>query len=181
MNDEEKIIEAFPSFLKDNVSSLISKVELKGEHPISDSFEVILDNEKLAVPYRIYFEEPKEQSLNKTELLIVNCLFTRHHNGFIRQKRLEQILLSDEYWMTPFIVQLLGEYVREIILTIEDNLTENLLKNLRRFIRENPKFFETTKSRMISYWNCYYRTEFPNKENYVGFKIPAKISQFVDN
>lgn len=181
MNDEEKIFQAFPSYLKDNLSSLFEKIELKGEHPISESFDVILSAERLAIPYRIYFDEPNEQNLNQTELLILNCLFARHHSGFVRQDRLEQILSAEEYWTTPFIVQLLGEYVLEILETIESNLSETLLRNIRRFIGENPKFFETTKSRINSYWNCYYRAEYPNKKGYAGFEILAKISQLADN
>ena len=40
-----------------------------------------------------------------------------------------------------------------------------------RFIGENEKFFNRTKNQMISYWNCYYRSRFPNKESYIGFNI----------
>jgi hypothetical protein len=181
----EKIVRAFPAFLKNDVLSFLEKVSLKGEHEISEPFVVFVESEKLEIPHRIYFEEPNIKSLTETELLILNCLFTRHHNGFIRQKSLEQIVLSDEYWITPFIVQLLGEYVREILEVVEENLSNILLNNIVRFIAENPKFFETTKSRIISYWNSYYRNRsfdenyrnpIFDKETYVGFRILNKIS-----
>jgi hypothetical protein len=171
MSEAEKIIQAFPSYLKEIVLSLVGKVDLQGDIH-SKEFDVILNNERLTIPSRIYFEEPKEWRLwrlNKTELLILNCLFTRHHNGFIRQKRLKEILLSDEYWVIPFVMQLLGEYVQEILVTIEDNLSEKLGENFNRFINENPKYFETTKSRIISYWDCYYRTSFPKKRKLCWF------------
>lgn len=180
MSEPEKIIQAFPSYLKENVLSLVGKTALQGEHPILHSFDVILNNERLTIPSRVYFEEPKGLwlwRLNKTELLILNCLFTRHHDGFIRQKRLKEIVLSDEYWVTPFVMQLLGEYVQEILLTIEDNLSEKLVENFNRFIKENPKYFEATKSRLVSYWDCYYRRSFPKKENYVGLRILKRITQ----
>ncbi len=179
MNDAEKIIQAFPYFLRNDVSSLIGKAKFNAEHPIAEPFEVILKKERLAIPYRIYLEEPTEQNLSEIELLILNCLFTRHHNGFIRQQKLERILLSDEYWVTPFVFQLLGEYVREIVEIIENNLFDKLLNNIIQFIKENPMFYEKTKSRIISYWACYYRVEFPKKEDYVGFKILVKISQLL--
>jgi hypothetical protein len=176
MNDREKIIQAFPAFLKDNVSSLLEKISLTGEHNISRTFEVIVAREKLKIPYRIYFEEPKTENLTETELLILNCLFTRHNDGFIRQKKLAQILSSGEYWITPFVMQILGEYVREILLTVEENLSGRLLDNLVLFIEENPKFFETTKSRVTSYWNCYYRNPRSSQTTYVGFRILTKIT-----
>ena len=178
MNSAEKITQAFPDFLNSDVLSLLQKVSLKSEHQISQTFEVIVDSEKLEIPYRIYFEEPNVKNLTETELLILNCLFTRHNDGFVRQKKLEQILLSDEYWIAPFIMQLLGEYVCEILLTIEKDLSDTLLDNLIRFIEENPKFFETTKSRIVSYWNCYYRNRLLNEESYVGFRILTKLITF---
>lgn len=36
-----------------------------------------------------------------------------------------------------------------------------------RFIGENEKFFDRTKNQMISYWNCYYRLRYPNKESQI--------------
>lgn len=181
LNDTEKIVRAFPEFLKNDVLSLLEKVSLKGEHGISEPFQVFVESEKLEIPYRIYFEEPNIKNLTETELLIFNCLFTRHDNGFIRQKSLEQIVLSNEYWITPFVVQLLGEYVREILEVVEKNLSDTLLDNIIRFIEENPKFFETTKSRIMSYWNCYYRSRISNKETYVGFRILTKLFLHVEN
>jgi len=181
LNDTEKIVRAFPEFLKNDVLSLLEKVSLKGEHGISEPFQVFVESEKLEIPYRIYFEEPNIKNLTETELLIFNCLFTRHDNGFIRQKSLEQIVLSNEYWITPFVVQVLGEYVREILEVVEKNLSDTLLDNIIRFIEENPKFFETTKSRIMSYWNCYYRSRISNKETYVGFRILTKLFLHVEN
>ena len=180
MNETEKIIQAFPRALREDVLSLLGKVGLRGEAH-AHTFEVRLDGERLAIPSRIYFEEPQGWRLwrlNQTESLILDCLFTRHHNGYVRQSRLEQMLLSDAYWTTPFAVQLLGEYVMEILVTLENGLSERRIENFVRFVKENPEHFETTKSRVVSYWNCYYRARFPNKDDYVGFRILAKISPF---
>ena len=154
---------------------LLEKIDLKSEFQIYESFAVTLNNELVEIPYRVYFEEPNEKNLTKTEFLILNCLFTRHSDGFIRQKSLERILPFDEYWITPFVIKLLGEYVIEILFTIENNLNDKILDNFIHFSKENPEFLETTKRRIVSYWNCYYRTQFPNIENYVGFKILKKI------
>ena len=178
MTEIEKIAKAFPEFLKDDVLSLLNKVSLKSGLQISDTFfTVIVNGEKLDIPYRIYFEEPNEKNLTGTELLILNCLFTRHDNGFIRQQRLERIFASNEYWVSPFIMQLLGEYVVEILFTIETNLSDKWINNLTLFIEENTSFFETTKRRVISYWDCYYRNNFNVKENYVGFQILEKLEK----
>jgi hypothetical protein len=175
--DTGKIIKAFPKFLTVEVSSLLNKVSLKSEYQISDTFEVVINSEKLEIPCRIYFEEPNEKQLTETELLILNCLFTRHHDGFVRQQRLEKVLLSNEYWITPFIMRLLGEYLIEILDVIEKNLSDEWVDNLTCFIEENNSFFETTKRRINSYWNCYYRNKFYIKEDYVGFRILTRLEK----
>ena len=177
MTEIEKIVKAFPEFLKDDVLSLLNKVSLKSEHQVSDTFPVVVDGEKLDIPYRIYFEEPNEKHLTETELLILNCLFTRHNNGFIRQQRLERIFTSNEYWISPFIMQLLGEYVVETLFTIEKNLSDKWIDNLTHFIEENNSFFETTKRRVMSYWDCYYRNSFNFREDYVGFQILEELEK----
>ncbi|MDQ4121101.1 MAG: hypothetical protein M3209_06620 [Acidobacteriota bacterium] len=179
MNNSNEILKkAFPVFLANDVLKLLEKIDLKSEFHLSEGFTVSLNNELIVIPYRIYFEEPDERNLSKTELTILNCIFTRHFNGFIRQNRVERMLQSDEFWISPFIIKLLGEYVIEILVTIENNLNDKLIEHLACFSKENPKFLETTKRRIVSYWNCYYRTQFPNIENYVGFKILKEIEKF---
>jgi len=39
----------------------------------------------------------------------------------------------------------------------------------RRFLKDNPAFFAITKQRVISYWDCYHRSQ--RRENYVGFRL----------
>ena len=173
----EIITKAFPKFLENEILTLLEKVSLTGDFRPVGNFIVKINGEFLDIPYRIYFELPNKNQLTEKELLILCCFFTRHHNGFTRQKCLEQIISSDEYWVTPFIIQLLGEYVIEMLFVIKNNLDEKLLRNMVRFSEENPIFFETTKHRIISYWNCYYRTRFPIKESYVGFEIVNAIEE----
>jgi len=182
---EEKLISAFPRSVSSDVISLLSKADLKRSILPQLFFTVKINNESVEIPYRIYFEEMVESGLNTEELLILYCLFTRHHDGYLRQKYLERIILSNNYFVTPFIMQLLGEYVVEILQTVENNLSESMLSNLAFFAQENPVFFQATKSRMISYWDRYYRVRtWPkNKKairDYVGFKIIKTIEKFVN-
>jgi hypothetical protein len=57
-----------------------------------------------------------------------------------------------------------------ILYDVKKHLECNMDRYLR-FIGENEKFFDRTKNQMISYWNCYYRLRYPNKESYIGFNI----------
>ena len=69
-------------------------------------------------------------------------------------------------WVVPYVVALIGEYVIEILVTIQDRL--DLVapdspdrRRYGRFVIENPEFFERVTRRVTSYWNCYYRFDFP--------------------
>ncbi|MDR3081774.1 MAG: hypothetical protein LBV60_12755, partial [Streptomyces sp.] len=87
---------------------------LEPVHP----FQVEVQGETVAIPSRIYNEEPEaglERSLTGTQRLILHCLYSRHSDGRVRQRRLEQLVSSSEPWVVPFVVQLAGEYVLEIL------------------------------------------------------------------
>ena len=180
----ENLLNAFPQTLKKDVESVlnilpfeVNDVKLcdrqihKVENLIHPDFQTVkLDGELLTIPYRVYFNEPElenERTLTNRQKSILNCIFLRHHNGYIRQSRLEKIENS-EYWVTPFTFQLLGEYVIEILEVLDEQLDDNKLENYKRFVTENPKYYQQTQSRMISYWNEYYRRRFPKLKNYVG-------------
>lgn len=180
----EILLNAFPPTLKKDVESVLDILPFEvndvklcdGQihyvenliHP--DTQTVHLDGELLTIPYRVYFNEPEigqEQTLTSRQKAILNCIYLRHHNGYIRQSRLEKIDVS-EYWITPFSFQLLGEYVLEILEVLDDQLNDNKLESYKRFAIENPKYYHQTESRMISYWNEYYRRKFPKLKGYVG-------------
>lgn len=81
-----------------------------------------MQGETVAIPYRIYNEEPEtdgsERPLTETQQVILHCLYSRHSDGRVRQRHLEKITASSEPWVVPFVVQLAGEYVLEILDTI---------------------------------------------------------------
>src|ERR1700722_1712020 len=116
---KEKILLAFPQILKDDVKVVLGILPLdlndvklcdgqihRVDNLISpNTYTIQLGNEQLSIPYRFYFNEPdleKEGKLSATQRIILNCIYLRHHNGFLRQKRLEQLIGKNEYWATPF-------------------------------------------------------------------------------
>lgn len=197
----EILLRAFPQTLRKDVESVldilpfdVNNVKLsngqihKVENLINPNFQIVnLDGELLTIPSRVYFNEPeieKEQTLTSRQKSILNCIFLRHHNGYLRQNRLEKIG-NNEYWLTPFTFQLLGEYVLEIIEVLDNQIDDNILENYKRFVNDNPKYYQQAESRMISYWNEYYRRKFPKLKLYIGRiifdKLQAKeIGQILD-
>jgi hypothetical protein len=178
--DKKRLINSFPKALKKDVEKVVDILLFDKKISLSDnSIYVILNGEPIQFPYRIYLDEPiieKENSLTVNQKIILNCIFSRHYNGFIRQRRLELQINKDAYFITPFSIQLLGEYVKEILFILDIQITNNNLPHYQKFIAENKKYWKQTESRMISYWNAYYRyPDCRHINNYIGKKVVTKI------
>lgn len=142
-----------------------------------DLSPVIVDGEVLSRPYRVYFPEPPrhvESGLTTRQRLILATLYTRHHDGHVRERRLRQAILSADKWVVPFVVQLLGEYVIEIAQAIEDLgvLDPDVYG---AFVSDNEVFVERICARIVSYWNAYYRRHIPDLTEYVFYRAARDI------
>ncbi|MCX5097771.1 hypothetical protein OOK36_56060 [Streptomyces sp. NBC_00365] len=167
-NAAHALVAAFPTRLAGDVQSVLAVMPEASYAPMMP-FEVEVQGETVVIPSRIYNEEPDtgfERALSGTQQMILHCLYSRHHDGRVRQRHLKQITASGEPWAVPFVVQLAGEYVLEIIESIERGLpglaepgsTQRQLYG--EFIARNPAFFARTERRVVSYWSCYYRWKY---------------------
>jgi hypothetical protein len=164
------LVAAFPIALREHVLAALEAFP-EPEHPAAREFSVKVSGELVTIPYRLYHSpnQIKTEHLTDLEKEIVDCLLTRHHDGFVRQQRLERIIRSGNPWVPPFVAQLLGEYSIEIIGVIYDHLNSLDRPLYREFLQSNPEFFTQTAQRVESYWDCYYRVH--PKDEYVGFKV----------
>jgi hypothetical protein len=88
-------------------------------------------------------------------------LGTRHWDGYVREECVRQLVGIDRPWVVPFVVQLLGEYVLEIVDVVAAAIPGVNAAQFSEFVRENRGFMATTRRRMTSYWDCYFRGRFP--------------------
>ena len=129
----------FPSYLKDDVNIVFRTLDFRSKHEPYMPFEVQIDQEKLVIPQRIYCDEHQLKKLIKLtpiQQAIGFCFFSRHHDGYVRERCIRQVFNVNEKFVIPFIVQLLGEYVIEIIESIyqaKDNIDKS---HLQSFIEE---------------------------------------------
>ena len=82
-----------------------------------------------------------------------------------------------EAFVCPFTVQLLGEYVVELLLVLEKLITSDDLTDYAEFLDSNRFYWKQTQSRMVSYWNEYYRADFPRLEDHVGKRLADRLSE----
>lgn len=186
---KEQLKKAVPAFLHHDLEHVldilpleVTKIKLHtGEVcTIDDLFHtgtlgVCHKQELLTIPYRIYFNEPvrgREAGLSPAQKTILNCIYLRHHDGYVRQRRLEQLLDCSEDWIIPFTFQLLGDYVLEILQVLDRHVNDKNIPQYKKFVIENQINSQQTESRMVSYWNEYYRRSgYTDLKNYPGRKI----------
>jgi hypothetical protein len=148
---------------------------LPAAHRPMGAIAVQVEGEAVTLPARIYAPEVASAAvaaLLPAERLVLHCLFTRHHDGFVRARHLDAVLAADAPWAVPFVVHLVGEYVVEIVQTIAERLDLGPAGADRarygQFVNANRSYMETTASRVASYWHCYHRAGYPRLAEYPG-------------
>jgi hypothetical protein len=163
---------AFPAALATDVRAAAQTMPEASLRPAGTFEEVWVRGEYLTIPDRLYNPEPADDLLGRlsaVQVKILHCLYTRHHDGRVRQRHLSQIIDAIDPWIVPFVVQLIGEYVLEIVITIREGLADLDLPDsphhraYGRSAADNPDYIFLTSQRVASYWDCYYRSRFPHR------------------
>lgn len=168
LNHPTSITTAFPRHLAAEVESLARTLNL----PNADQgIAVSLGGEPLVIPYRLHLPASSDAALPPLQRLLHACLLTRHPDGHVRQRALQQIITVQQPWVVPFVFQLCGEYVIELLEVCEAHVPALDPQLYGDFFRANPAYFNTTRARMISYWDCYHRARHPTLRDYVGYRL----------
>lgn len=170
----------FPNALTDDVARVVGLMADKTYNNVTigvsqDIIQYHQDNEVVWFPYRIYYIDNSNdfiKDLSEQQKMISHCIYSRSCDGFVRQKHMRSLLQMDyEDWAIPYIVKICDEYVVEILEMTYDLLKEQDTELIKNFCRENRVAFCKSYNRMISYWNEYYRQEYPDFHHYVGRKL----------
>ena len=171
---------AFPSCLEGNLNRIIQIMPQTTFNNVSvatsdDVIEYIIKNNVVAIPYRMYLldiSDVEYEKLTQTQKQILCCIYTRSCNGYIREKYLRKLLdMPIEHWVIPFVIKLCDEYVIELIEIIYDKLKERDNTDVQDFCLKNKITISKSYSRMISYWNEYYREQHPDLNQYIGRRL----------
>jgi hypothetical protein len=168
MADDDWLLGAFPSWLCADVE-VVAQILPAAEIAPHGSFNAIVGGEPVTIPYRIYNRLPEAAAcsgLSGRERLIAHCIYSRHHDGHLRERCCRQLLLAGDEWVAPYVVHLLGEPVIEIATLIRDGLLDpaEIAEPFVRFARSNGRLLAQTHQRAVSYWDAYYRERCPREE-----------------
>ncbi|MFF3518733.1 hypothetical protein [Streptomyces sp. NPDC002573] len=167
---------AFPAELAGDAEAVVSVMPVSRLLPAAP-FSVVVEGQQVLLPGRLYNDEPPPDavaSLSSRQRQLLHCLYSRHCDGVVRQRHLEKVVGSTDPWVVPFVVQLVGEYVLEILIVICDELRDLAAPGTcghlayGQFIVDNPAYFARTQRRVVSYWSCYYRGTYASFRGYPG-------------
>ncbi|MFD4228788.1 hypothetical protein [Streptomyces sp. NPDC058545] len=167
-NSSDPLITAFPPELSGDAEAALAVMPASNLRPL-EPFSAYVEGQQVSIPGRLYNDEPPTEavaSLSSRQRQLLHCLYSRHCDGMVRQLHLTEVVDSADPWVVPFVVQLVGEYVLEILVVIRDEIRDLATPGARsrlaygQFIVENPAFFARTQRRVVSYWSCYYRSAY---------------------
>jgi hypothetical protein len=174
---------AFPHALRRDALAIADVVPDSRLAPVAP-FRVLVEGEPVLIPYRVYHDLPTPEAFQAPtpiQQTVLSCWYTRHHDGFLRQRHLDQVIGVPLPWVTPFVVAPIGEYVLPILRFIRRELTDldepdteqHLLYG--RFAAENPAFLNLTAQRVASYWDCYFRDRNSSFAHHPGTTLIASL------
>jgi hypothetical protein len=165
----DDVANAFPACVRDDAR--VAASTFPATRVLTGGFSVRVGNEIVILPSRIHNDPALIDLARLTDLQreFVDCLLTRHTDGVVREQHLARIIGSRHVWVPPFVIQLVGEYVVEILRVIYKNLHKLDPLVYASFLHDNQEFFSLTEARVNSYWNCYHRDQ--KREEYVGFQL----------
>jgi hypothetical protein len=170
---------AFPSRLRPALRDAVAYVTVKEWHPPSHAFTVNVEGEALCKPYRVYYDPDllrrQLRELQAAARLILLCLGTRHYDRYLRQECLRELVKYEAPWLTPYVLQLAGEYVVEIVEDVAIAIGEHSPATLRAFAAENSAYLATLGRRMTSYWS-FHRHAYTDRHSYPGAKVLAVLN-----
>ncbi len=180
-----KLIKAFPIELQEDVKivfkasskAMTSKYIARGVSLGGEKQFCLSDNTNIEIPYRIYLADSIQQSdfakLTQTQQIIYHCIFSLSNDGHVREKHIKSLLdqANIQQWVYPFVLKNSSEYVIQILDTIYQYLKHKDNTDIKVFCKQNLQVFLYYYSKMISYWNAFYRIDCYKYKDYVGHKL----------
>jgi hypothetical protein len=150
--------------------------------PVPGELDAVIDGEMLTIPSRIYEDEIRADArarMSPLQRLIAACLFSRHHDGRVREAAATQIAAANETWVAPYVVLLMGDYVEPVLVALLRALDEGPRdgpgpsNRLGPFVRANPDPVDRTLQRIESYWDAHHQAV--SRDTYAGFALASVL------
>ncbi len=186
--DGPMLAEAFPlEHRSAAMSAGIDAARILARRQWTERFAVQVEHQSILIPARLHFASDRLTVAEGDESWrFARALQSRSSDGFERQRSARDLLSDLQPWGAPFILALIGEYIIEILEDISAAMNPEMEETLAAFIVHNEAFWNTTKQRVASYWNVYYRSGWSGgghrayrRDQYVGFELIERLGAAV--
>ena len=165
----------FPGLQNQVWEGFVSGCTYRWEHDAKSGYGApyVWRGESYDIPYRLGYADD-EGCVVRTEVeqTMAWCLASRHHNGFVRERALRQLLGCGEYpFVVPYLLRPLSEYVFPIYDLLYARRHQLPQAAVRNFLGQNPEFVDLARQRMCSYWNAYYRRKVSDFEQMPNVRL----------
>lgn len=173
--DKNELYSFFPSYLKKDCLNIRKILNVNKQFINSYNLKDRINfyGQEFYIPDRLNICEHSyiDRASNNIKYMYY-CLLTRNYNGRIRENYLNEILNSNyPNWVIPYIVKASSDYVKEIVILLYKILKDKDNSKIKKYCFDNKEIIRYYYSVMISYWNLYYRLDYPNYKDYPGYKL----------
>lgn len=145
----------------------------------SRSIRTEVSGRSVYIPTRLsFFKGTAVTQFPEQTPFAARCLLSRSTDGYVRQRAIRSVFRLEEAWVVPFVILLTGEYVVEIINDIAAELSTLNRAVYSNFTRENRSLMRRLQSRAISYWDAYYRSNYPDRSTYPGLIVLNELARW---
>jgi hypothetical protein len=173
------LMKGFPSTASPMISEAL-RIIGRPVTVLTGAYQLVVCGESLVIPYRAHFDLKKGEIFESQmrENTVLTCILSRHSEGKLRQRAVRALLATPNVcWVIPYVVALVGEYVIEVLVDIEKSVDQLDPAEYGLMLRNNADYVATLEQKIISYWNCYYRREFPVFKDYVGSRLIERFKK----
>ena len=169
-----RVAAGFPTSLAADVRAVMDIIP-EAAHPVHvyEAVTAWVSGDSVTIPNRVYFPLPSQKdvaSLDRIQTCVLNAIYSRHHDGYVREAHVASLCRCEEPWAMPYIALLLSEYVIEIAEAIEQSGGPDLAL-MRAFSADNPDLCRLISKRMVTYWSMYYRRSSPVFREYLFYRL----------
>lgn len=173
---ENLIYKAFPDTIRQEVSTVVRWLKRRRQLKSGSVLRTSFYDRKFGgvlIPFMVSFRDEEYACAPDLKAETVYwCLQTRNRDGVIREKCLCRILESDyPSWAIPFIIEASTDPVVGVVAAIYEKMKGKANDKIRTYYRNDLKKFRHDYSKTISYWNEYYRHNYPEYKDYPGYKL----------
>jgi hypothetical protein len=138
----------------------------------------MLGGSEIRIPARVYFprlELNRLMKLTEVQECVLAAIMTRHHSGFQREYWAKILCKHPSDLSAVFLGYLLGDYVVQILASLDASLGAEWDPYFGAFATANPEYVRPMNHRVIDYWTIYYRRPYLWLTDYPGYIVASRL------